>query len=165
MSWTQPKTWTSEPLTSTDLNTHLRDNLEILKDPPSDDYTLNQGADYGTTGTSFANVDGTNLSLTITTGGGDVIVHFDGYLLNATGYVALDISIDGVRHFGDDGICRIIANSQGPISFTRLITGLAAGSHTFNLMWKVNAGTAVMYAGAGTANFDIHPQFWGREVS
>ena len=67
MAWTQPKTWASEPLTSSDLNTHLRDNLEILKDPPSDDNILNQGSDYTTTSTAFVNIDGTNLSLTITT--------------------------------------------------------------------------------------------------
>lgn len=31
MSWTTPKTWTAAVLTSTDLNTHLRDNLNLLK--------------------------------------------------------------------------------------------------------------------------------------
>ena len=165
MSWTQPKTWASEPLTSSDLNTHLRDNLEILKDPPSNNYTLNQGSDYQTTITSFTNVDGTNLSLTITTQGGDVMVHFHGVVGNGTGTVFLDFTIDGVRHGGDDGIIRSVGNGVQGISFTRLITGLAAGSHTFTLQWKVNASTGTLYAGAGTSLFDVHPQFWVREVS
>jgi hypothetical protein len=165
MAWTQPKTWASEPLTSSDLNTHLRDNLEILKDPPSDDNILNQGSDYTTTSTAFVNIDGTNLSLTITTQGGAVMVHFHGVVGNGTGTVFLDFTIDSVRHGGDDGIIRTVSNNQQGISFTRLITGLAAGSHTFTLQWKVNANTGTLYAGAGTSLFDVHPQFWVREVS
>lgn len=30
MTWTNPKTWTSEVLTSADLNTYLRDNLNVV---------------------------------------------------------------------------------------------------------------------------------------
>lgn len=165
MAWTEPKTWTAEVLTSSDLNTHLRDNLSALKNPPSDFYTFNEGSDYTTTSTSFTNVDGTDLSFTIVTYGGDLIVHFDGYCANGAGYVLLDVTIDGVRQFGDDGAIKTLVNSGGPISFTRIISGIAAGSRVVNLVWKVAAGTGTMYAGAGTANFDIHPQFWVREVS
>ena len=32
MAWTAPKTWSSEPLTSLDLNSNVRDNLNHLKD-------------------------------------------------------------------------------------------------------------------------------------
>lgn len=43
--WTTPKTWnTGEPLTAADLNTHLRDNLEYLKDKPSGAYLANEFA-------------------------------------------------------------------------------------------------------------------------
>ena len=31
MSWTLPRTWTTEVLSSTHLNTHLRDNLLVLR--------------------------------------------------------------------------------------------------------------------------------------
>lgn len=31
MAWTDPKTWASETLTSSDMNTHVRDNLNYLK--------------------------------------------------------------------------------------------------------------------------------------
>jgi hypothetical protein len=166
MTWTQPKTWTSEPLTSADLNIHLRDNLEALKDPPSSLYVGNQGTDWTTTSLTFVNVDAVNLSLSITTNGGDVMVHFEGVITNSGGGVALDFSVDGVRYVGDDGICRNVSSASEAVSFTRLVTGLSAASHTFNLMFKaLGAGTATIYAGAGTANFDVHPQFWVREVS
>jgi hypothetical protein len=29
----------------------------------------------------------------------------------------------------------------------------------------VSAGTATLYAGAGTLGLDVHPQFWVRELS
>lgn len=163
MTWTQPKTWASEPLTSGDLNTHLRDNLEALKEPPSANYILNESSDYTTTSTSFVDVDATKLALTITTNGGDVMVHFHAMVANSSQHTFWDIDVDGTRIGTNDGIVRGAGTSI--VCFTRLITGLAAGSHTFKLQWKVNAGTATLYAGAGTSNGDLHPQFWVREVS
>lgn len=165
MTWTDPKTWTSEVLTSSDLNTHLRDNLNALKDPPTDVITINDTPDYTTTSTSFGNVDATDLSLVLTTAGGDVVVHFHGVATHsASGRSFYDISIDGSRYFGDDGIIAT-GITLGPISFTVIIEGLSAASHTINLMWKTSAATATLYAGAGTANQDYHGQFWAREMS
>ncbi|MEO1163712.1 MAG: hypothetical protein AAFV98_08020 [Chloroflexota bacterium] len=74
MAWTQPKTWSNEPLVASDLNTHLRDNMEALKEPPSANYELDETSDYTTTSTTFVDVDSTNLSLTLDTNGGDVKV-------------------------------------------------------------------------------------------
>jgi hypothetical protein len=165
MAWTQPKTWSSEPLTSSDLNTHLRDNLEELKDPPSEQYVLNQGTDYTTTSTSWVNVDNTNLAFTLTTNGGDVLVHVHLPVVGSGGIVYLDLEVDGTRLAGDDGLARAAAGGVAIVSFTRLITGLAAGSHTIKLQWKVGAGTGTIYAGAGTSGNDLHGQMWVREVS
>jgi hypothetical protein len=173
MSWTQPKTWTNEPLVAGDLNTHLRDNLEALKEPPTASYVLNESSDYSTTSTSFGNVDGTKLSLTITTSGGDVLIGFYGTFKpgNNANIGYLDVEMDGLRIGGDDGLIAVERAATGatpnrlPISFVRLVTGLAAGSHTFKLQWKVNGGTGELYAGAGTLGTDLHPQFWVREVS
>jgi hypothetical protein len=170
MAYTTPKTWSNEPLVVSDLNTHLRDNLDAIKDPPSANYELNESADYTTTSTSFADIDATEgkLQLTITTNGGDVMVHFHGSF-NANGNVRvyLDIDVDGTRNGGDDGIVFnfIELNARQAISFTRLITGLSDGSHTFKLQWKVSANTATLHAGAGVSVSDVHPQFWAREVS
>ena len=32
MAWTNPKTWTAAVLTVADMNTHVRDNLDFLKE-------------------------------------------------------------------------------------------------------------------------------------
>jgi hypothetical protein len=167
MAWTQPKTWSSEPLTSSDLNTHLRDNLEILKDPASGDYTLNEVSDYTTTSTTFVDVDATNLSATLTTNGGDVFVFFAPLVaLGSSQIVFFDLDVDGTRLGGNDGIVATVPTGVGvAVPIIAMVTGLTAGSHTIKLQWKVSAGTGKIYAGAGTANADVHPQFIVREVS
>lgn len=170
MTWTTPKTWvTGEPLTAGDLNTHLRDNLNALKTPPGDAYIANEASNYTTTSTAFVSVDATNLALTITTAGGDALVAFSGAVSNNTAGQAVyfDVDLDGVRQAGNDGInvlTSAAANSIGNAAFAWLVTGLAAGSHTFKLQWKVSGGTGTLYAGAGTGGADIHPQFWVREI-
>lgn len=165
MAWTTPKTWTAEVLSSSDLNTHLRDNLSALKDPPSDNYEADEVSDYTTTSTSFVDVDATNLSLTITTGGGDVMVHAHLATNVSTGRLQFNIDVDGSPHAANDGIV-VHAAMQHVTSFSRLITGLSAGSHTFKLQWKTSTGgTGTIYAGAGSSGTDVHPQFWVREVS
>lgn len=155
-----------ELLTAEDLN-HMIDNIEALKDPPSAEYTANEASDYTTTSASFVDVDSTNLSLTITTAGGDVMVGFHGGVEANGGtnpLVHFEVLVDGVQHAGNDGIIFTRLVNLRIISFVRLITGLSAGSHTFKLQWKVNGGVK-LYAGAGTASHDVHPQFWAREVS
>lgn len=164
MAWTDPKTWVAgDALTASLLNTEVKDNLNYLKGVHAE-ATLNETSDYTTTSTTFVDVDATEgkLQLTVTTNGGDVLVHFHGaYISGAT--ALFDIKVDGTRDGGNDGYTRIVA--QGPLSFTRLITGLAADSHIFKLVWRVVSGTGTLAAGAGTANMDVHPQFWVREIS
>lgn len=165
MAWTDPKTWTAEVMSSSDLNTHVRDNLNALKDPPSDFYTFNDSADWSSSSTSWANIDGTDLFLSIDTNGGDVIVHFHGTTNNLT-QVYFDIAVDGTRYFGDDGIIRVANGTILPASFTVIVSGLAAGTHTFAMQWRAASATTIsLYAGAGTANNDLHGQFWAREIS
>lgn len=169
-NWSAPRTWSvGELVTAALLNTHLRDNLEFLKTPPTGLYTLNQGGDYSITSTTFVDVDATNLALTITTAGGDVLIGFSGSFAQATSlaYIYLDLLIDGVRFMGDDGIIfhqAATANARFHMSFCVLKQGLAVGSHTFKLQWRVSAGAGTLYAGAGTAGLDNHAQFWVREV-
>jgi len=165
-AWETPKTWiVDELVTAAHLNQHLRDNLNALKAPPSTHFTANQPGDYTTNQTAFVDVDATNLALTITTNGGDVFVHFHG-TVSAASAVYFDVYENLARLGGDDGIVREQpAGSDRTVSFTRLVSGLAAGQHTFKLQWKVNTGVATLFAGAGTANKDLHPQFWAREIS
>ena len=168
MAWTTPKTWTSEPLTSLDLNTYMRDNQTHLKDrmDNSIDRFVSGKTQLSTSSTEYVDVDATRLALTLTTNGGDVLVGFTGTVLShqVTGWTFLNLAVDGVDYVADDGICRaaaVRAGSQGhvPISFVILVTDLEAGSHTFKLRWKTSANN--------TSSIDVvklHPQFWAKEL-
>lgn len=166
MSWTAPKTWTASVPTVADFNQYIRDNQEYLKDPPNAQYAANEVADYTTTSATFVDVDGTNFALQVTLDvPGDVLVGFHGAIKNTAGVTHFEIAVDGVVHAGNDGVTGQQATaSPAPgvaVSFVRRITGLSAATHTFKLQWKTSGGSqATLYAGAGTANGDVHPQFW-----
>lgn len=167
MAWTTPSSQTTGTLITASIwNTDIVDNLIALKDPPSDYYTLNEGANYTTTSTSFVDVDAVNLALTITTTGGDVFVGFHGVVANGSAEVFFDVDQDGARIGGDDGIIRVDhGGDPSDCCFVRQIENPSAASHTYKLQWKVLSGTGTLYAGAGTSNLDVHPQFWVRELT
>ncbi len=169
MSWTQPKTWSSEPLTSLDLNTYMRDNQNHLKDrlDNSDSRIIGLSSSYSTSSTEWVDVDSQNLSLTLNTHGGDVLLGFSGSVSNGrdSRRTNLNIAVDGADYFADDGVTSLMvagSNDVGrskPLCIVVLIPDLAAGSHSFVLRWKSQLnGVAAMEAVA------THPQFWTKEV-
>lgn len=165
-TWVAPRTWvTTETVTAAMMNSDVRDNANALKTPAHGVCSIDEASDFTTTSTSFVDVDGagSQLSMTITTGGGDVLVLFSGGIQVAAGGVAiyLTVGVDGVDTPGDDGITSTFGGSSPQnLSFAYIIEGLAAGAHTFVLRWKTGGvATATLYAGAGTATKDLHPQF------
>lgn len=109
----------------------------------SGDYTIT-----GAGSTAFANVDGTNLSLAITTGARRVLISVNatGTTDNAAGELILDIELDGSRLGGtNNGLLRVAQHATASelmnVSFTHLTDVLTAASHTFKLQWK-QANTA-----------------------
>ena len=172
MAWVAPVTRSTGTLITASIwNADIVANTLALKDPPTDSSIINEAADYTTTSTSFVDVDATDLALSVTSTGGAIMVHFHGSVRNATinGAVFFDFTTNAVRDAGDDGLALHVTENGGVVvttpSFTRLVEGLAAGTHNFALQWRTNTGTAILYAGAGTSNRDVHPQFWAREVS
>lgn len=158
MAWTTPKTnWTTgELVTAQDMNA-VGANLAVLKDPATALYVTSADA-YAAIAT-FADIDSTNLSLEITTAGGDVLVHFCGVMKGKYSSIDiyLDIDVDGNRLGGDKGILAVwMPRQHQVVSFSRLIQNLSAGSHTFKLQWK-NDGLNGTYLIAGA-------QFWVREI-
>ncbi len=156
MSWTTPKTdWaTGELVSASDMNA-IGENLAALAALPSASYTTL--TDYEKHSNSYVDIDSDNLSLTITTNGGDILVHFHGAAHragNSTLTVTFAITVDGERQ--DGGISAALGSGRSPVSFTRLITGLSAGSHTFKMQWtgQHNKGMRLK-SGA---------HFWVREI-
>lgn len=167
-SWATARTWaTGEALTASLFNTHIRDQLNALKTPAHAWSELNEASNYTTTSTGFTDIDATDMSITVTTGGGSLLVLFTAFVSyngTAGNYVNFDLLVDGVAFAGDDGI-QAIGPGEGNLAIAQIVDGLASGSHTIRLRWRVSSGTATMYVGAGTSRLDVHPAFIVKEIS
>jgi len=168
-TWTAPRTWaTDELVTAALLNTHLRDNLDALKSPPSASYLST--ADVQTlTSNSWANLDA-NFALTITPSGTQVMAGINLIAKQTAannGIFYVDIqSDDGTTQTafaGSDGFAQAHCDNATPtqiktLSGVVLISGLtAATQYTFRVRYKV----------ATADDFDVltGSSFWVREVS
>lgn len=169
VAWTTPKTWTSEPLTSVDLNTYVRDNQNHLKDRiDSSASTVVDGiTNYSTTATEWVDVDPQELSLTLQTHGGDVLLGFTGALYHRfdNKVTFFNIAVDERNYFSDDGVTQF--NNGGrddglrfkPLSVVVMIPNLPTGRHVFKLRWKTVSGNITTMDIVKT-----HPQFWAKEI-
>lgn len=170
-AYSEPSTISTGTLVAAADWNELVNDIIALKDPPSDNYEADEGADWTTTNTTFGDIDdtGSEFTLSITTTGGDVMVGLVGSAEMSTSaqHVSFNLDVDGSPEAADDGLFGSTGPSAVPfnVSFTYLVTGLTAGAHTIKLQWKVSGGTATFYTGAGTTDLDYHPQFWVREVS
>lgn len=171
MAYSAPPTVSNTLIDANFLNVYIRDNQRALKDPPSQNYESNEASDYSKTLVAWADVD-TDFNFSITTTGGDVLLSFTGVVYIAGGSITkigyLDVSVDGTRIVNQtEAGLAIVTDAKTLVQFTRLVTGLSAAAHTFNLQWKPSDGadTINMYAGAGTASYDVHPTFWVRELT
>lgn len=131
--------------------------------------TLDEGADYTTTSTSFVDINATTLSLDITvqTGSRGITVEFNPVVFGS-GVIAIsfEITVDGTPVAGNDGVATLTAPAAAyrvPININAYIP-LSAGTYTIRIQWKVSTGTGTLLTGAGTANGDVHPQLRVREV-
>ena len=169
MAWTPPKTWTSEPLTSVDLNAQLRDNQNYLKGRMDNSSSVLAGSasNYATSSTSFVDVDASKLSLTLNTNGGDVLLGFTAAIFSQRNgaKVYFNIAVDSVDYFAGDGITQLTLATSGdahrhkPLCLVALIPGLSAGSHTFRLRWKTSSGSTAYIEAV-----NLRPQFWVQEL-
>lgn len=154
----------------------VKADIEYLLGRPKGSTFRDNNGNYTTTSTSFVDVDATNLKQTITISGSTVLVGFSGSIITTdvgnVGHVCFDIDVDGTRAGtgGTDGVMMIYddGNASRPAnaSFTVLITGLTAGSHTFKLQWRVNnsANTAALTSGSGSGGTDNKPNLYAVEV-
>lgn len=91
-----------------------------------------------TTLTTFADVP--EMSITLTTTGGPIMVTFEGgvYTNNAAASGTFGFSLDAAAEVHSRGYN--LGNTLVlPVSITHVFTGVAAGSHTFKTRWKVSS--------------------------
>lgn len=148
MGWTPPKTWTTEPLTSLDLNTHLRDNLNALKHPPTAHTT--PASTHSFSSGSYQTISGTTLALTTT--GGDVMVGFTGWIRASVGFnTQVAVRMDGVDHT----VALTDHDLFVPAGGVHLLPDVSAGTYTITLRARVSGGVGQVHI----------RQVWAREVS
>jgi hypothetical protein len=134
-------------------------------------YQLGSTSDYSTNSTAFTPVDNTNLVLTMTTHGGDVVLDFTGVAGPNTAGTRLyfDFEVDGVLVGGANGLTYIAQQAgNGGTAFAvhYRATNLGSGSHTFKLMWKHSTASfsGSLYANSAGAQGGLKSQFDAREV-
>lgn len=157
MGWTSPSTWTtSQVVTATNLNEQVRDNMTYVHSgKPYAGALHNEGSAYTIASATFANVDGTDLSKSLTTTTGRVLILFTGtvYADAAGRALRFDVTVDGTRigSANTNGLCQqyLDTNSE-TMSFAVIKTGLSNGSHTFNLQWQISAGTGSLFSDTTT---------------
>lgn len=162
MAWTTPKTdWTTGELVSASDMNAIGEDLAALRSLSATVavYTTTQNVPIDSN--TFVDVDSDNLNLTITTEGGDVLVHFHGSTRHdeSSATVYFDLDVDGNRQGGNGGIMESRGNNYHGVSFTRLIQNLSAGSHTFKLQWRESSSSS-----GRRARLTAHAQFWVREI-
>jgi len=157
MAWTTPRTWVDGEIVTADImNTHVRDNLDYLKERLDGTATqyVRTATDYTTTSTTLTAVDGTNMALALTTDGSDVLVTFTGYASISTGTedLTMAVLVDATPY---EIITQELSGAANPfaVSFTYIFTGLSAAAHTFTLQWKTTGATATIHV--GTTLFDV----------
>lgn len=152
MAWTTPRTWSvDEIVTAAMLNGHVRDNLNFLLSGRAQAYTCYvPGSVYSTTSGSFADVDATNLALTLTITSTRLlaIVTFDGSASNNGSIGAFRLT-DGTTALGDatKGQATIPANANRRLTLLGRWTGLTPGSVTIKLQFKTSDGAQTTYVG------------------
>jgi hypothetical protein len=109
-------------------------------------------SNFSVSSTSFADVTG--LSITLTTLAGEaVMVTLNGFIYNSGSANAcyINLLVDGTI-YGDatNGLLETGGPTGvvGPICFSRMITGLTAGSHTFKIQAKRDTANCTIYANA-----------------
>lgn len=109
--------------------------------------------DLATSSTSF--VDATSLTITLTTAAHRCLVIFSGMAQKSTWTnVFVDIDVDGTRVGGSNGLTGATINNASAydqnLSFSFLTDVLSAASHTIKVQWRVNGGSATLFASATT---------------
>jgi hypothetical protein len=148
MAWTTPATWVAGTvLEAADLNEQLRDNMIYVHAGKPATQLIVYGGDYTGSGSGWVDVDAANLSVTLSTTTGRVLVVGAAAVSASSGHnVGVGFSLDGVlwhiaHGYGD------LTPETVPINV--LVLGLSVGSHTFRLQWNPFGTSSTLSANAG----------------
>jgi hypothetical protein len=108
------------------------------------------GSASAPTTTSATYVDLTDMSVTLTTRGGDLVVLFCGAFAHSGvgNSITVGLSLDAAAEVADMPINEMVANLGFNTATTFRFPAPAAGSHTIKARWKTNGATATALATA-----------------
>lgn len=144
MGWTTPRTWvTSEVVSASVMNAHVRDNLTYLLARPVALAEPLSATDYTVTSTGYVDLDASELNLAVAPASGRVLIG-----LNMVAYGSASLSA-GLRVNVDAGLQYVYWSENLMVTTALnmlptppiLLTGLTVAQHTFKLQVKVNGNT------------------------
>ncbi len=152
MAWSTPKTWAyKETLSSSDLNTYVKDNFNALLDGTAPQVVTLGYASATSNQTSITSeVDLTSLSVTVTVPAGGRRIRITGYATvsnnGSAGRTTMYIK-ESTTKLQDASVQNAVASSAATINCQTIVTP-SAGSHTYKLSMEANAGTSNTSASA-----------------
>ena len=156
MAWTTPATWSSnQVVTAAQLNTHIRDNENYLLSRANNQIIRANGSNYTTTSSTFAAIDTTNLSITLTMTTTKVRLILAGVAYNSTAgsEVEFDFFVDGTRvgasyTRGLYGFYQPVNNYWCAVNLS-IVTTVSTGSRVFKPVWRTGSNTANFVSDTG----------------
>ena len=160
MAWTDPATWAvDQVVTADEMNEQVRDNLNYLLSPNHQRIMRSNGGTYTITNvTTFQAIDATNLSISLTTHGGPILVNFlaTGYTNGAAHEGYFDIAVDGTRVGASytQGLATLVSDSthRHVVRIGLLLTGNPAGTYVLRPFWRSSASDTVTLLANTTTN-------------
>ena len=146
-------------VTETHMDT-IRGNIEYLLTPNSHQLNTANVANLTTTSTSFVAASTTYFRTTIETHGGVclIVAQFMAGASSNIIYVSFDLAVDGTR-IGDTtyGLNHFygFGNTTNSNIVVAGITTPSAGTHNFDLYWKVSSGTGTIGTNTAAANMFV----------
>lgn len=130
----------------------IRENFDYMLLPNGDLILHSEGGTYSITNvTTFQDIDGTDLSIDVTTYGGRLLLIFECHI-SATGLAYFDFSVDGTRIGASftAGLAATFAAGSQHLTMTALYEG-PADTYTIRPQWRTS--------GANTATLDSSSTF------
>lgn len=151
MAWTTPRTWALGGLvTSTIMNTHLRDNLNALYQRPMATAFFLPTATIGTTGEAWVTADAANIAVALTPNTTRVVVYASMEVaVNQSNSGAGWTLSDGTTRLGDSvyGLVGTPGNVTRNVTLNGVFTGLATGvNHTFTVQFRAKVAATTSAA-------------------
>ncbi len=156
--WNNPRNWRGgETLTSTQLNEQVKTNLLRLYQRNYATFTERYpAASHITTSTSFVALGTKDWRLSLISIGNNIDINLMnvGHNSVTANYVYFDIRVDDDYYISSltdtplsDGLWRFRSISNSPLNhvWSHLLTDIPTGLHSYEVFWKVSAGTGVIW--------------------